>query len=88
MPILLLEDKIVLCVFCSSPAVGKYLTPEGCVCRPDDREQARCQQHVYRGGMNGDGVDLLEIYDLSFYREYLGNDVVEKHLVPDLVRGA
>jgi hypothetical protein len=88
MPILLLEGRIVPCVFCGSPGVGKYLTPSGCLCRADDREQVRCAQHVERGGMDDDDeAELIEIYYLQFYKGYFGNAYVEKYLVPDLVRG-
>jgi hypothetical protein len=38
----------VPCVMCGDPAVALYRMEKGCVCRPDDREQALCQQHIVK----------------------------------------
>lgn len=47
-----------ICRFCSSEAVGLYALDRGCVCYPDDREQALCAQHVVRATPLG-GFDLV-----------------------------
>lgn len=61
------DEKIVPCRFGdSSPAVGRYETPEGCVCFPQDRVQDLCAQHVIKDGMIGD-ARLVLIYQPSFY---------------------
>jgi hypothetical protein len=53
-------------------AVGHYRTPKGCVARPDDREQDLCAQHVVSDGPIGDDVELILIYDIDFYIQWLG----------------
>lgn len=46
------------CRFCSSPGVGVYHLPEGCVCHPGDRVQVLCAQHVVRATPVGDMTTL------------------------------
>ena len=69
-----IEEKLVPCRHgekCEH-AVGKYKTPEGCFCFPNDREQNLCGQHVYKDGTIGDNVELILVYDVGFYEQYLG----------------
>lgn len=62
-----IDERVVPCRFGdSSPAVGRYLTPQGCVCYPHDREQDLCAQHVLKDGMIGD-ARLILIYQPWFY---------------------
>jgi len=62
------DPRIVPCRFDhNTPAVGRYKTPDGCVCYPDDREQDLCAQHVIKNGMIGDRVALVVIYEPFFY---------------------
>ena len=62
------SEQTVPCRFGdSAPAVGRYRTPEGCTCYPDDREQDLCGQHVAKDGMIGSGVELILIYQPWFY---------------------
>ena len=53
-------------------AVGKYKTPQGCACFPNDREQDLCGQHVIKNGTIGDDVELILVYDVGFYEQWLG----------------
>lgn len=57
-------------------AVGKYNVPNGCAVFPDDREQDLCGQHVINGGMN-EGYELIVIFDIGFYKKYLGKTEAE-----------
>ena len=72
------EVKEVPCRFGDhSPAVGRYKTPEGCVCYPDDREQDLCAQHIIKDGMIGERVELILVYQPSFYENWWGRDQIE-----------
>lgn len=67
-----LEMELVPCRFGDNMhAVGHYITPNGCACFPEDKEQDLCGQHVIKGGMN-EGYDLTIVYDIGFYKRYLG----------------
>jgi hypothetical protein len=44
-------------------AVALFRTPKGCICFPEDREQALCAQHIIRWGINGNAVEILKVYD-------------------------
>lgn len=46
------------CRFCGAAAVAVFALPRGCICYPDDREQALCPQHVIRATPLG-GMTLL-----------------------------
>jgi hypothetical protein len=54
----------VKCRFCSASAIAKYAMDRGCVCFPDDREQALCAQHIIRATPLG-SMELLEDYTLE-----------------------
>jgi hypothetical protein len=43
-----------MCRFCGTPAVAVYALSDGCMCFPDDREQALCAQHEDRATPLGD----------------------------------
>jgi hypothetical protein len=69
------ENLEVPCRFGDNDAaVGRYETPEGCACFPDDRVQDLCGQHVIQDGMIGDSK-LTKIYRPGFYAWYLGISV-------------
>lgn len=55
------------CRFCSSPAVAIFTMTEGCLCYPDDRQQALCMQHILRATPLGT-MDLEE--DLTVGNEF------------------
>lgn len=44
-----------------TPVPASYIldTPNGCVCYPDDRVQAICEQHYIKDGM-GDGWTVIK----------------------------
>ncbi len=73
MEIIPIEERVVPCRFGDeSPAVGRYETPQGCVCFPNDRTQDLCAQHVIKDGLIGAGVRLILIYQPWFYEEQQG----------------
>lgn len=41
------------CRFCNDGAVAIFALNEGCLCFPDDREQALCMQHVIKANPIG-----------------------------------
>lgn len=42
------ELDLQLCRFCGSEAIAIYWLDEGCVCYPNDKVQALCEQHIYK----------------------------------------
>jgi len=38
----------VRCTMCNDLAVAVFSMPGGCVCRPDDRQQALCMTHALK----------------------------------------
>lgn len=42
------------CRFCDDPAVAIFYLPQGCICHPEDRQQALCMQHVVKSNPIGD----------------------------------
>lgn len=65
------DEKIVACRFsldrvCESPAVGRYSTPNGCVCYREDTEQDLCVQHAFTAEPLGP-FNLTLIYQPSLY---------------------
>jgi hypothetical protein len=42
------------CRFCNAPAIVVITLSKGCICYPDDREQALCAQHLVRATPLGD----------------------------------
>ena len=65
-----IEEKEIPCRFapqCSDSAVGRYDTPEGCVCLPEDREQDLCVQHAITAEPLGP-FQLKLIYQPSLLR--------------------
>jgi hypothetical protein len=53
------EAKPVRCRICGDPPVAVYRLERGCVCYPDDREQALCPQHAVRSEPLGD-MDMIK----------------------------
>lgn len=41
------------CRFGCEEVIGIYSIPEGCLCFPDDKEQALCAQHLYKAESSG-----------------------------------
>jgi len=84
-----IEEKFVPCRHDDGThAVGRYKTPEGCICFPNDREQDLCGQHVMRDGMNGDNVELILVYDVGFYKMFLGERRFNEDMLPYLAKNA
>jgi hypothetical protein len=48
LPLLVCDPPLPPCRFCGAASIGVYAFDEGCLCYPDDREQALCPQHVVR----------------------------------------
>lgn len=55
------EWLVPLCRFCRWPAVGIFELNRGCLCFPEDREQALCMQHVVRATPLGDMSLLIDL---------------------------
>lgn len=51
-------DAMTRCRFDGSLAVAAYITPEGCVAYPDDKQQVLCWQHEMKATPHG-GMMLL-----------------------------
>jgi hypothetical protein len=56
------DAKPFQCRICGDPAVAIYRLERGCVCYPDDREQALCPQHAVRSEPLGDMEMIQEIH--------------------------
>jgi hypothetical protein len=48
-----MPDHPTPCRFCGDPAVAVFALDRGCLCYPEDREQALCMQHVVRASPAG-----------------------------------
>lgn len=55
------------CRFCSDGAVAVFTLSDGCICYPDDREQALCWHHAMRATPLG-GMELRQ--DLTVGAEF------------------
>ena len=67
-----IEEKLVACIFGdNSHAVGRYECPDGISCFPDEKIVDLCGQHVIKSLPLGEsGMNLVLIYDTSFYEMY------------------
>ena len=54
------------CRFCSAPAAATYALDAGCLCYPEDREQALCVQHIIRATPLG-AMRLLAVVNAAEY---------------------
>ncbi len=66
------DEKEVPCRFsldrcCTSLAVGRYSTPQGCVCYREDKEQDLCVQHAITAEPLG-SFKLIVIYNTELYK--------------------
>jgi hypothetical protein len=50
------------CKFCGQLAIVRVALPEGCLCYPEDREQALCPQHLDRASPLGEMFVLEDYY--------------------------
>ena len=74
---------MILCRFCSDPAVAVYTMSQGCLCHPGDREQALCWHHVVRATPLGNMVlkeDLTEGQWFSAWQKCKTEDERDKVL--------
>jgi hypothetical protein len=61
------------CRFNDSEAVAVFAMSEGCVCFPDDREQALCMQHIVRATPLGEMTLIRDLtVDGAFTRWWEG----------------
>ena len=66
-----IEEKLVNCIFGDTMhAVGRYNAPDGIACFPDEKIFDLCGQHVIKSEPLHDGMELVLIYDKSFYKWY------------------
>jgi hypothetical protein len=56
------------CRFEGSPAVAIYEMDEGCLCHPEDRQQALCMQHVERANPIGSMIRLTDPDPYTLFR--------------------
>lgn len=66
------------CRFCGEPAVAVFRLPGGCVCFPDDREQALCPQHILRATPLA-GMELMITLKTILCTKYCLTDGITEH---------
>lgn len=63
-----------ICRFCGKAALATFSLPKGCMCYPDDREQALCPQHIISATPLGE-MDAKTIHDEDGWKWFVGTRV-------------
>lgn len=59
------------CRFCGKPAIARFSMERGCMCYPEDREQALCPQHIVSAEPIG-AMEVTEVLDAEAWEWFVG----------------